>query len=940
MATPWSDVAKNPEYLKLPPDKQELARGQYFTDVVAPQVPKDKLEIARQQFDQSTKARPAMPTDSPVDAVKSAASKVGDILKPKSAPNIDYKSGAPIGVLNQYYGADNDKERKLVLQKFFPQASFYKDKKGNWIVSQNGRDFAVEGDHPIDKFSAEIVGNTGPIGGAILGGAAGTMIGGPVGGMAGAAIGSAGGKGYQDIGKFFGSTYGKTPAEAGKALTDTAQTNALYEGGGALVGPAIKGVKAGGGALKDALLGTTEKSKMLTESTMKAGGLPPIASAAPEAKALQYKEALAEKSVGSFKEKKNVEAVKNMVSSFLEKGQIADAEKVGTDLMTKSTSSEGHELGKMAVKQVQDYKKGLENVVTTEAATQKNILDKNLGDITKSFGRPGEKDLGSDVAEKIVMARRDFGKASSKVYNRVDKLTGGQKLIPTDGVKQAAKKLVDAMPKTQGTTEIIPGAPATNMSQMAQRGGEVTKTTPGNAIFSDPRVQKVISDLGKLDKNISFSDAQNIRTSLRELAKIDDLTPGFPKRQFNQLVDSLNQAFDAAAKNPAAKDAVNALRAADKFYSEGIKKFELTSAKNLVNSAKSQTVPDASKVVSDIIAPGYRSEAEQMKRIVGDRVWRRIAAQDLKNIIGKSTDLEGNPSAKALLKIIKDRGEMMDTVYGKATSNQIKKYAEQLAAKDGMLPVDKLTPDNFAASLKKAGEASDKLADVKNSNFLKTLSRPGYERDQAYNFIVQPGKGERLKQAMQFYGNNPEVVKGIQKTFLKKALSEGFSPAEKAGASSIDARQIVRYLDSFTKEQRKMLLPDDSEAGLRYLADEINHLFPKNASADMAASLGAGHIKGQVSILKPWKYIPLGYSALNGWILARPQVIEWLGMASKTKDKTIWSKLLDNSFDSYIKTRANTGERKDGPQELPGQVTPPIKVKPQPEEKPSYGGPQ
>ncbi len=50
MPTAWSDVASSPDYLALPSDQQELARQQYFDSVVAPQVPAEHLDLAKEQF--------------------------------------------------------------------------------------------------------------------------------------------------------------------------------------------------------------------------------------------------------------------------------------------------------------------------------------------------------------------------------------------------------------------------------------------------------------------------------------------------------------------------------------------------------------------------------------------------------------------------------------------------------------------------------------------------------------------------------------------------------------------------------------------------------------------------------------------------------------------------------------------------------------------------
>lgn len=51
MSTSWDQVLGNPEYRALSPDEQNNARQQYFNDVVAPHVPSEHINDARQQFE-------------------------------------------------------------------------------------------------------------------------------------------------------------------------------------------------------------------------------------------------------------------------------------------------------------------------------------------------------------------------------------------------------------------------------------------------------------------------------------------------------------------------------------------------------------------------------------------------------------------------------------------------------------------------------------------------------------------------------------------------------------------------------------------------------------------------------------------------------------------------------------------------------------------------
>tara|TARA_Y100000310_G_scaffold342527_1_gene446155 strand:- start:4635 stop:6419 length:1785 start_codon:yes stop_codon:yes gene_type:complete len=81
MAKPWKDVIASPEYQGLSPEQKQLAQTQYFEQVVAPQLPEDQLEAAKEQFftaypvnqlastPTETEAVPEMPKGSNLDMV-------------------------------------------------------------------------------------------------------------------------------------------------------------------------------------------------------------------------------------------------------------------------------------------------------------------------------------------------------------------------------------------------------------------------------------------------------------------------------------------------------------------------------------------------------------------------------------------------------------------------------------------------------------------------------------------------------------------------------------------------------------------------------------------------------------------------------------------------------------------------------------------------------
>jgi len=58
----WPEVVSSPEFQQLNREQQEMARQQYFQDIVAPQVPPHRLDQAWEQFDADT----ALPDTPPI----------------------------------------------------------------------------------------------------------------------------------------------------------------------------------------------------------------------------------------------------------------------------------------------------------------------------------------------------------------------------------------------------------------------------------------------------------------------------------------------------------------------------------------------------------------------------------------------------------------------------------------------------------------------------------------------------------------------------------------------------------------------------------------------------------------------------------------------------------------------------------------------------------
>lgn len=141
MAKPWAEVANSEGYKALAPEQQEVARNQYFDQVVAPRAPQDKLEAVRAQFDSATKSQPIQ-SDQPSLEQEMAATQASALAQGQVSPDgsrviRDDGTTIPLGSApEQGFLASQQQAQKPKLQ-LPPKAPPRIPMPTNWQVARN-----------------------------------------------------------------------------------------------------------------------------------------------------------------------------------------------------------------------------------------------------------------------------------------------------------------------------------------------------------------------------------------------------------------------------------------------------------------------------------------------------------------------------------------------------------------------------------------------------------------------------------------------------------------------------------------------------------------------------------------------------------------------------------------------------------------------------------
>lgn len=753
-------------------------------------------------------------------------------------PNVDYTTGVKDFGLRVGFGRmSNDVERKNYLTKQVGAGNFGTDKYGRYYIHPAGlQKLGIQSDKPIalDEFGAsrydmaDVLGDAPALAGAIGGSLAATGLG-FLPGVALTGLGAAGGKAIDELVKR-GQGYNlKSTSEQASTLAGEGAAGALGEGGGR----AVIGV---GRFLMNPYGRFAEPARQrLTQEAVDAGFTPKVFQFQPGGKLLARFQSMGESVLGDKAEISNTAAMESGISSLQGK-----------------TGSVTPDLGERLIGGVTNKIDSLEQSVSQAQLDASKALDKSLSTIRKTLGS-SDPNVGATVQNQIKKARRTFGTQAGELYAKVDELAGGKPIVPTKQVKQQLTDLMKNLPTD----------------------------TAGQKIFPTPELKQFFAKYGDIADYQTTQQMQQLRTDFRDAAQSINLIPGVDKYRASLLKKSVDSAFDDAMNIPGNEAAINALHEADAFYKQGIKKFDAPSIAALTRDASRTGAVEPDRVVDTIIKPGYSSAALRVKSLVSPEVWGNVQRSHFDSLLADSTilvDGQEQISGATLFRKINDMKGTFKAVYGDQAP-LIKKYVDELAAKDGKIDPSSLTGD-IAASLKTAVDKQRELDVFLKKNYLSALAKPGQEATQAADFIFKPNSPMRIAQAKQFYGETSAEFQGLQNNAMLKLLSDFVKPGADPLKTIFDGKALYSSLNKYGR-------PTLEETFGKQTTDEL-YQFARIGHFVTQTNPNSGGIVAAIVALNPlksiWKIVDL---AGTSYLLRQPGAIKWLSEGIKPGDKAV-----------------------------------------------------
>lgn len=745
----------------------------------------------------------------------------------------------------------NPAEKKLWLKKKYGDRVFEEtDENGNQRLGVNlpaGDRITGRGEGKVyadnGGFAASLAADLPELAGMGAGAAEGAtmgLIGGPgvaaLGGLIGAGIGAMSGRAAKEGTKAVAGTYDKTPTELAKTLGEAANSGVLGEAGGQVAGKVASRVFRG--KAPEVLTGVDKERAEHLDQLLKQGAKPPVSFYAPGAKKLQREEILANKLVGISKSQQtaNLGVIRRQMSNMLNDAGVPEKDIPGfmKQFEDPSFKMSTEEVGQAIKQGAQAHKEVVEEGFKWDIKAGDDLIDQALTKINSKIKRAQPGDLAMDTAQQIQNARKSFAGVTTQLYSKIDELAGNEPIVPTQFIKRDSDRILAAMPE-----------------QNTGKAGLV----------------KIMADY---PENITFQRAHDLRSQLRRLGDAEDLAPGGDSRPYRELEATVDRAFDMAANLHLNKPAVDLLRQTDDFYKKGIAKFQDATVNQLVNLTKSGMVPDPGYIARTVIKPGFGPKVQEMRKLLGEPVFKRIAVQDWANMVKDVTGVDGRVDGKALLKEIQTRGDLIKIVHGDKTAAEMTELAKSLAARDHAIDPAVLQPGKIKEALVFIEKRKKAVDDHLKEHYIDELTNPRMSPEEAYAWLAAPGQESRLTKAIKVFGDQSPQIQGLRQQALKNLLN-GVETKALNNQSSI---ALADGLKAYTQKEQELLFPRGLADDLRLLSKNVEALFPKRNDESMAA-LQSGSIlsKGPPRL----QYYQAKLAAIR-MILHREQTVRYIAL--------------------------------------------------------------
>lgn len=783
--------------------------------------------------------------------------------KPAEQPTGD----VDFGTQTLYDMAMTPTERKRALEHGYGAGNVKEDASGLYVEKDGKRLKPAQSAFKGPKaMTARILAETAPTLGAIGGGLLSAP--GVVTSVAGAALGGAAGQAFNDAILGLAGIHDRKLGEEMKDTATAGMSTAAGEGAGRMIGHAAGAALHEGGSMRKMArwaLGVDEAELSRAKELADAGINTPPESYAKESTMLPI--------IRKWAQRFGYDPVAKTAKPYYEHSAGKVLEQLGIpkdevgDLTSPKSAVSYEKTGEALIKKAQQRLAEDDAKLDSAVNTMRSSMTRKMTDAAEAHTAQVENLTRASTdaresAQKIIdHGWSEIDKTQEKMWKaaklgeepgNLARTYAGQVWNMRKAVMRRARSLYDAADSAAGGRVI-------DVSRMSGTAKALVDQLPEELQRFFPGVVRTLSEME--NTGLTFGEARNLRSQLREMANFDDLQSSIKNGALKKLSGELNGAIHAPGNQPKIKAAVDLLDKADDFYASQMGRFKDQEVRSLVNQVKSGLPADPEVIAKKVLKGGNAERAAELKRIVGPEVWKATVAADINGMFDQSKSLipgQYDTAAFADQVLSRLRSGVLDS-YPSQTRRLLEDHARRLAAMDGTLKVPKLPNEDFTTFLSRAEEMENKVKELAKIDPIEGLQselkryeqefkaqRSQVEQGRAADqlaFLTKPGalatesakrivrSPDLLRSALlRFDADGPEI-KMLRQTAARDMLTMGLEH----GGNLMDRLTA----EGMTPEVQKRLFPDGLDQDVLKLAENMAMLFPKGSDSYAALSGGA-----------------------------------------------------------------------------------------------------
>lgn len=444
------------------------------------------------------------------------------------------------------------------------------------------------------------------------------------------------------------------------------------------------------------------------------------------------------------------------------------------------------------------------NRADTAMDTANKYLDQSLAALRSSIG-PRNPQATEESRVALINAKSELSDAARERYGAIDDAFMNQPSVPTAEVKRRAGELINEYPESAS----------------------------GERAFMDPETRRFLSDVEGMPDVVTGRQAQVIRHTLWEAQHDPNILKSMSSRNSRELFNATNRAFDSAGDWMSYRDAmpwsqnmteiraaVKELRDTNDWYRESIKPFDNQAISQLTRELGKPGAVFPEKMLDYVMGDPVR--IKQVREVLPFEQWRQLGRENFEGLISRSTDLNENVTSTGLYKTLLENKDNLAAIHGKNVADDILAYGKRWAAFGGKVDPGLLSGGQPIEDAIRLGVRKEQAAQaVEKNEYIRKWTGAQFEPSKAVDSLFLPNNERQVRFVRNIVGENTPKWQEFRKYAMERMLGSTSRKSEDGFGVEVAGEGLKKEIDRVGVSTIREIFGRDTADGLVELGDKI-----------------------------------------------------------------------------------------------------------------------